>query len=73
MYQCSVTVLALRLTFESTLNRLLGRIAHMHLALSDRLKEGACDPLAMELAKSQSQAVDFPKTGIVPLVPKAAL
>ena len=50
-----------------------GRVAHTHLALSDQLREGACDKLAVELSKSQSQAVDFPKTGIIPLVPEAAL
>jgi len=51
----------------------LGRIATMHLALCDILPDGACDPLAIELAKCQSLAVDFPKTGISPLVPKEAI
>ena len=50
-----------------------GRVAHTHLALSDHLSEGACDDLAVELSKSQSQAVDFPKTGIVPFVPVNAM
>jgi RNA-dependent RNA polymerase len=54
-------------------NDTLGRVAHLHLALCDILPDGACDPLAMELAKSQSVAVDFPKTGIVPQVPKKSL
>ena len=34
---------------------------------------GALDPLAIELAKSQSLAVDFPKTGVPPSVPQATL
>jgi RNA-dependent RNA polymerase len=54
-------------------NDALGRIANLHLALCDILPSGACEPLAMELAKSQSIAVDFPKTGIVPKVPVEAL
>ncbi|PAA88896.1 hypothetical protein BOX15_Mlig000965g3 [Macrostomum lignano] len=54
-------------------NTFLGRVAHMHLALCDLLQDGACDPLARKLAESQSVAVDFPKTGIVPQVPKKAL
>ncbi|CAK0821156.1 unnamed protein product [Prorocentrum cordatum] len=54
-------------------NDTLGRIAHTHLALSDMLPRGAMDPLAIELAKSQSLAVDFPKTGVPPEVPEDAL
>ena len=54
-------------------NDTLGRVAHLHLALCDILPDGACDLLAMELAKSQSVAVDFPKTGIVPQVPAKCL
>eukprot|EP00794_Sanderia_malayensis_P004794 gene4794-5421_t len=54
-------------------NDSLGRVAHMHLALCDMLPDGACDPLAMSLAESQSQAVDFPKTGITPMVPIDAI
>ena len=38
-----------------------------------RLPSGALDPLAIELAKSQSLAVDFPKTGVLPSVPKDTL
>ena len=53
-------------------NDALGRVAHMHLALCDILEDGACDPLAIDLAKSQSVAVDFPKTGIIPTVPLKA-
>ena len=54
-------------------NDALGRVAHIHLALCDIQEQGALDPLAMELAKSQSQAVDYPKTGIIPQVPQEAL
>jgi len=54
-------------------NDALGRVAHMHLALCDIQPEGACDRLAIELAKSQSVAVDFPKTGIMPEVPAEAV
>ena len=54
-------------------NDSLGRIAHKHLALCDILDDGARHPLAIELAKSQSKAVDYPKTGIAPLVPEEAL
>ena len=53
-------------------NDALGRVANMHLALCDLKPKGACDKLAIELAKSQSLAVDFPKTGILPLVPREA-
>ena len=51
-------------------NDCLGRIATKHLSVSDQLEQGARNPLAIELAKAQSQAVDYPKTGIVPLIPK---
>ena len=54
-------------------NDSLGRVAHLHLALCDLMPCGAKDPLALELAKSQSLAVDFPKTGIAPKVPEEAL
>jgi hypothetical protein len=54
-------------------NDALGRVSHLHVAISDYLLSGACDPLALELAESQSMAVDFPKTGIKPKVPKKAL
>ena len=54
-------------------NDSLGRVAHKHLALCDILDDGARDPLAIELAKSQCKAVDYPKTGIPPVVPKQAL
>ena len=54
-------------------NDTLGRIAHIHLALADIQKLGACDHIAMKLAESQSLAVDFPKTGVAPQVPKEAL
>ena len=54
-------------------NDCLGRVAHKHLALCDIVDKGARDPVAMELAKAQAQAVDYPKTGIIPEVPKKAL
>ncbi|CAE7857361.1 RDR1, partial [Symbiodinium sp. KB8] len=54
-------------------NDTLGKIAHMHLAFCDASEQGALDPLAIELAKSQSLAVDFPKTGVPPSVPQATL
>jgi len=51
-------------------NDCLGRVATKHIAVCDILEKGARDPLAVQLAKAQSQAVDFPKNGIVPEVPK---
>ncbi|XP_057311884.1 uncharacterized protein LOC130649592 [Hydractinia symbiolongicarpus] len=54
-------------------NDSLGRVAHKHLALCDIKEDGARDPLAIELAKSQSSAVDYPKTGVPPLVPVDAI
>ncbi|XP_065649345.1 uncharacterized protein LOC105846402 isoform X2 [Hydra vulgaris] len=54
-------------------NDSLGRIAHKHLALCDFIENGARNPLAVELAKSQAAAVDYPKTGILPKVPEEAL
>ncbi|XP_065649338.1 uncharacterized protein LOC105846434 isoform X3 [Hydra vulgaris] len=54
------------------MNESLGRIAYMHLALCDFIEDGARNPLAVELAKSQAAAVDYPKTGILPLVPSEA-
>ncbi|XP_065565353.1 uncharacterized protein LOC136030359 [Artemia franciscana] len=58
---------------ESITNDVLGRVAHLHVALCDRMEKGACDPLAMKLAESQAVAVDFPKTGIPPTVPEEAV
>jgi hypothetical protein len=54
---------------RSMANSSLGRIAHMHLALCDKFDDGAKHPLARELAKQQSFAVDFPKNGIPPAIP----
>jgi hypothetical protein len=45
-------------------NSSLGKVANLHLALCDQLPEGARDELAIEVAKQQSLAVDYPKTGI---------
>ena len=53
-------------------NDSIGRVAHMHLALSDYVDKGAMDNLCKELAKSQAVAVDFPKTGKRPKVPEKA-
>lgn len=58
---------------ENMKNDCLGRVANMHLALCDMLNNGACDEIALRLAESQSVAVDFPKTGILPKVPQAAI
>ncbi|XP_065565355.1 uncharacterized protein LOC136030361 [Artemia franciscana] len=57
---------------ESLSSDVLGQVAHLHVALCDRMEKGACDPLAIKLAESQAVAVDFPKTGIPPNVPKDA-
>lgn len=51
-------------------NEALGRIANMHLAICDLLADGARDPLAIELAKAHSLAVDYPKTGVAPEMPE---
>jgi RNA-dependent RNA polymerase len=57
-------------------NSNLGRIANLHLALCDQLTEtgqgGAGHPLARQLAEAQSLAVDYPKTGVPPVIPSAA-
>ena len=53
-------------------NDSLGIISHYHLSICDQKPHGACDPLSIELAKSASLAVDSPKTGIIPLIPKEA-
>ena len=50
-------------------SNVLGRIANLHLALCDMQPAGACDELAIELAKAQSVAVDAAKTGRVVEVP----
>ena len=49
-------------------NQSLGRIAHTHLAVADLKDESANDPLAIDLAKSHCQAVDYSKTGIAPTI-----
>ena len=51
----------------------IGRISNLHLALCDQLQDGACNPLAISVAESQSVAVDFPKTGVAPVVAEEAL
>ena len=55
------------------MNDELGKIAHRHLALCDIQPMGARDPLALELAKCQAQAVDYPKTGIKPIIRAEAI
>ncbi|KAJ9449448.1 hypothetical protein DIPPA_03987 [Diplonema papillatum] len=52
-------------------NEYIGRVAHLHLALTDILADGASDPLCVSVAESQSTAVDYPKTGVAPCVPVA--
>ena len=56
----------------SMTNACLGKLARMHLAVSDIQEHGARDALAIKLAEQQSLAVDFPKTGVAPVVPEAA-
>ena len=53
-------------------NDALGRIAYMHLALSDKLDDGAMNKLCKKLAEAQAIAVDYPKTGKRPKIPKDA-
>ncbi len=50
-------------------NSVLGKIARQSLAVTDQLEGGARHPLAIELAKAQSLAVDWPKNGVDPVVP----
>ena len=47
-------------------NSLLGKIAHQYLSIVDLKPDGAADELAIKLARNQSLAVDFPKTGVAP-------
>ncbi|KAI6649482.1 RNA-dependent RNA polymerase 1-like [Oopsacas minuta] len=56
--------------FKIVSNDLLGIISHYHVAVSDMRENGARDELAIELARLASLAVDSPKTGITPIVPK---
>ena len=51
----------------------LGKIAQKHLAFCDIEPLGARSDLAIELAKCQAQAVDYPKTGIKPKIPEGAI
>ena len=44
-------------------NDILGPICNSHLAIADRSDQGALDPRCKDLAKLQSIAVDYPKTG----------
>eukprot|EP01034_Spumella_vulgaris_P022923 gene22923-29101_t len=54
-------------------NGALGIIANVHLAVCDLLPLGAREELAQLIAIEQSKAVDFPKTGITPEIPEAAM
>lgn len=47
----------------------LGLIANAHLAVSDRLENGATEPEAVKLAHLFNMGVDFPKTGSVARLP----
>jgi len=51
----------------------LGRIANTHMVLADKSEIGIREPYCIELAKIFSLAVDFPKTGVVPQIPKEIL
>jgi RNA-dependent RNA polymerase len=51
----------------------LGRIDNSHLVKADQSPDYANDPDCLELAKYHSYAVDFPKTGYCPTVPKNLL
>ena len=53
-------------------NDLLGIISHYHVSICDQMPLGARDKIAIELAKAASLAVDYPKTGIMPIIPKQA-
>ena len=44
-------------------NDILGVICNSHLAIADSSELGANDPRCLQLAKLQSTAVDYPKTG----------
>ncbi|RWS08591.1 RNA-dependent RNA polymerase 1-like protein, partial [Dinothrombium tinctorium] len=43
----------------------VGVIANAHLALSDQLEQGIFDPVVLKLAKLESIALDFAKTGFI--------
>ncbi|XP_065174448.1 uncharacterized protein LOC135804495 [Sycon ciliatum] len=45
-------------------NDSLGVICNSHLALADLSDQSANDPVCLELAQMQSDAVDYPKTGV---------
>ena len=53
-------------------NDTLGRIAHLWLALTDWFEDGAMNPICKKLAEAQAIAVDYPKTGKRPKIPKDA-
>ena len=52
------------------LNDQMGVIANTHVALADQSEQGVCDEKCKMLAKLFSQAVDFPKTGKVAMLPQ---
>ena len=54
-------------------NDILGRIAHIHLALCDIEHKGAHDNLAIEVAKCHAQAINYPKTTTKPTIPNEAV
>ena len=53
-------------------NQMLGKIAHMFVAIADIKEDGARNPIAALLAGAQCLAVDFPKTGVPPEIPPEA-
>ena len=74
--ECGGTPVLLTITefvSNAMCNIALGKISHHHLAICDQLSLGARDPLAIELACTQALAVDYPKTGVPPKIPREAL
>ncbi|XP_066293027.1 uncharacterized protein [Branchiostoma lanceolatum] len=47
---------------------ILGVIANAHLAFSDREEDGVFSQVCLSLAEKHSDAVDFPKTGVSPVL-----
>ena len=54
-------------------NDILGRIAHIHIALCDIQDRGAPDNLAIEVAKCHAQATNYPKNTIKLTIPNEAV
>eukprot|EP01036_Dinobryon_divergens_P031105 gene31105-40450_t len=75
LHQCPTEKSEEEFVGDTMRNSFLGKIANSHLAISDQLlsdkanERGAGHPIARNLARQQSIAVDCPKTGIFPDVP----